>query len=94
MKKSSAAAAILLLTCTSLTVGADKPPGHEEQVEPGAGMTVYLDISVMGRKKRAAKRMTELHEENFRKGWTVVDVEPYLENGDLQGFYMNYVGRQ
>lgn len=59
----------------------------------GAGLTVYHDTSRFGRKTRAAKKMTELHDEHFEKGWSVIDVDPYIENGDLQGFFITYVQR-
>lgn len=65
----------------------------EERAQPGAGLTVYLDASARTRKHGGAERMTELHEEHFEKGWQVVDMEPYLENNDLQGFFITYVGR-
>lgn len=80
----------LVFAGTSTEVAADE---KNEIAHPGAGMTIYMDISVMGRKKRAAKRMTELHAEQFENGWRVIDVEPYIENGDLQGFFVTYVGR-
>lgn len=65
-----------------------------DQAQAGSGITIYMDVSALGRTTRAAKRMTELHQAYFAKGWTVVDVDPYIENGDLQGFFITYVGRQ
>jgi len=38
--------------------------------------------------------MTELHARYYAKGWVVIDVEPYLENSDLEGFFITYVGRE
>jgi hypothetical protein len=55
------------------------------------GRTVFLDISVLGRKSRAADKMTELHGRMAAEGFTVVSVAPYDENGDLQGFFVTYV---
>ncbi len=55
------------------------------------GKTVFVDISVFGRKNKAAKRMTKMHLEYAREGWTVQDVSIYTENGDLQGFFVTYV---
>lgn len=82
----------LLLSFFALTVAADT--GDIAQAEPGQGITIYLDVGVRGRTERAAERMTQLHAEYFAKGWTVVDVDPYIENGDLQGFFITYVGRR
>ncbi len=93
MNKLSITTIVLLLAFTTVSVGADKTENQEERAKPGAGLTVYMDTSFLGRKHRAAKNMTELHQENFNKGWMVVDVDPYIENGDLQGFFITYVGR-
>ena len=65
----------------------------EAPAESGAGVTVYLDIGRFGRQERAAERITEIHETYFQKGWTVIDVDPYVEDGDLQGFFITYVRR-
>lgn len=53
--------------------------------------TVFLDISVFGRRDRAAKRMTQMHQEYAREGWTLQDVTIYTENGDLEGFFITYL---
>lgn len=55
------------------------------------GKTVFVDISGLGRKKKAAKRMTELHEQFAQEGWTVIGVAIYTENEDLEGFFVTYV---
>lgn len=55
------------------------------------GKTVFVDVSGVGRKKKAAKRMTELHEEFAQEGWTVIGVAVYTENQDLEGFFVTYV---
>lgn len=54
------------------------------------GKTVFVDISGFGRKDHAAKKMTEIHEEMALEGFTVVDMTPYTENGDLEGFFVTY----
>ena len=85
---------LVLLTVTAVSAWAEKTTKIEvERAAPGAGLTIYMDISVMSRKHRAAKRMTALHKEHFAQGWTVVDIDPYIENGDLQGFFITYIGR-
>lgn len=55
------------------------------------GKTVFVDISGFGRKDHAAKKMTEIHEEMRVEGFTVIDMTPYTENGDLEGFFVTYV---
>ena len=55
------------------------------------GKTVFVDTSKFGRKKKAAKGMTELHEQFAQEGWTVIGVAVYTENQDLEGFVVTYV---
>lgn len=55
------------------------------------GKTVFVDASKFGRKKKAAKGMTKLHEEFAQEGWTVIGVTVYTENQDLEGFFVTYV---
>ena len=93
MKKLPVAVAVWMVMFSTTSVGSDKEPAIAQQAQPGEGLTVYIDVSFGGRKKKAAARMTELHREFFAKGWTVIDVDPYIENGDLQGFFITYVGR-
>lgn len=52
--------------------------------------TVWLDVSRFGRKKSAAKNMTEKHEEFKKLGWKFIDMETYTENSDLEGFFLTY----
>lgn len=61
---------------------------------PGAGITIYMDTSAIGRTRRAARNMTSLHAQYFEKGWIVIDVEPYVEDGDLEGFFITYRGKE
>ena len=68
---------------------ADKIP----RAGPGESLTVFVDISVMSRKRRAAEKINELHQAYGEQGWTVVDVSIYTENGDLQDFFVTYAGR-
>lgn len=52
--------------------------------------TIWRDVSRFGRKNSAAENMTEKHDEFTSQGWKFVDMEPYLENADLEGFYLTY----
>ena len=75
-------------------VGADRDDTSDiAMAEAGAGLTIYLDVGLGSRKGRAAKKMNELHRAHYARGWQVVDIDPYIENGDLQGFFITYVGR-
>ncbi len=56
-----------------------------------AAKTVFVGASKMGKRDRAAKKMTEQHENYAKEGWTVVNVAVYTENNDLEGFFVTYV---
>lgn len=53
-------------------------------------VTVYLDVNMLARKHGAAKNLTELHQEYAQYGYRLINLSPYVENGDLQGFYVSY----
>ena len=86
---------VALFIALAVTGRADKIDASEIVLaEPGAGLTVYMDVGLGSRKGRAAKKMNELHRAHFARGWQVIDIDPYIENGDLQGFFITYVGRE
>ncbi len=58
------------------------PPGRPAH-------TVYMYRRA--EKEKAAKAMTELHAYMASKGYTFSDLEPYLENSDLEGWWITYV---
>lgn len=88
---------LMILTAVSITAvfvtqaigaGTTEPPGPYPCQE---AITVFQDVSRIGRKDGAAKNITQKHQEMARERWRFVDVEPYTENGDLEGFYVSYV---
>lgn len=52
--------------------------------------TVFRDVSRFGRKDKAAKNMSKKHDEYTVNGWKFVDMEVYIENSDLEGFFLTY----
>lgn len=58
------------------------PPGRK-------AYTIYMGRG--GEKIKAAQRMNALHELMAARGYTLQDVEPYLENADLEGWWITYV---
>jgi hypothetical protein len=65
-------------------------PAEEPAEACSESLTLFQDVSRFGRKNSAAKNMTELHAEQAREGWVFIDLEPYTENGDLEGFFLTY----
>jgi len=64
------------------------------QAAPVAGCseakTIFRDSSRFSRRGNAAQNMTEKHDEYTAKGWKFEDMETYIENGDLEGFFLTY----
>jgi len=52
--------------------------------------TIFMDISVLGRKSSAARKMSKKHREYAKDGWKFEDMEVYVENSDLEGFFLTY----
>jgi len=52
--------------------------------------TIFRDASRFSRKKNAAENMSKKHDEYTRNGWRFVDMETYIENSDLEGFFLTY----
>ena len=52
--------------------------------------TVWRDVSRFGRKKSAAENMSDIHDELAKQGWKFADMETYVENSDLEGFFLTY----
>ena len=64
-------------------------PLHAKDEHPKT-ITVYLDINFASKKKRGAKKITESHIKYEKLGYRFVDLELYVENGDLRGFFITY----
>ena len=87
--------ATFLLACT-LPVHAglfDKKP-EDAAAEAARGnlpaATIWVDASWGFRNQGAANDLTRAHKAFAAYGYRVEDVEPYIENNDLQGFFVTY----
>jgi hypothetical protein len=52
--------------------------------------TIWVDATWGFRNQGAANNLTRAHSAFAERGYKVVSVEPYIENGDLQGFFVTY----
>ena len=52
--------------------------------------TIFRDASRFSRKNNAAQNMSKKHDEYTKNGWKFVDMEIYIENSDLEGFFLTY----
>jgi len=93
---------LIVITCISLllaSVGnpvlAAKSKKTETTIkhEPSRleAKTIFVDISALSRRKGMANGLTEKHQEYAQLGWEFSDLEIYIENGDLEGFFVTYV---
>lgn len=78
--------AILFLSFSALS----KTNAEEASAQSLKAVTVFLDVNKFTRKNLAAKKMTKSHNEFAAKGYELVSVNPYTENGDLEGFFVSY----
>lgn len=53
-------------------------------------VTIWVDASWGFRNQGAANNLTKSHSTFAQHGYKVQSVEPYIENGDLQGFFVTY----
>lgn len=70
-----------------------KSPEKTAEDAHRAGMvavTVWVDASWGFRKQGAANDLSAAHQAFTARGYRVASVEPYVENGDLEGFFVTY----
>lgn len=52
--------------------------------------TVFVPDKTGSRQKGSASRLSEQHRLAQDQGWDFADLEVYIEDGDLQGFFVTY----
>jgi hypothetical protein len=88
--------AVLLLTLAVMPAQAalfGKSPEKSAAEAAAANMsavTIWIDASWGFRNQGAANNLSKAHQSFAQRGYKVVSVEPYIENGDLQGFFVTY----
>lgn len=85
--------ALTLLLATTATSALARD--YEKQAERAVGnrlnaVTVFVDADWGGREDGAAREITKAHAAFAARGFEVIDVESYTENGDLEGFFVTY----
>lgn len=53
--------------------------------------TIFVPDKSGSRQKGSAKKLTETHRTAEAQGWEFSDLEIYIEDGDLQGFFVTYI---
>ena len=90
--------AALLISLASLAAPAhaalfEKKPELAAQEAANANLsavTIWIDASWGFRNQGAANNLTKSHSAFAAQGYKVQSVQPYIENGDLQGFFVTY----
>jgi len=69
-----------------------KPEASAEEAARAnlSAATIWVDASWGFRNQGAANSLSKAHQAFAARGYKVVSVEPYIENGDLQGFFVTY----
>jgi hypothetical protein len=78
------------LFCLTATTALAKNQAREAAANGLLDVTVYHDVNLLARKHQAAENLTELHADFAAYGYRLLNLSPYIENGDLQGFYVSY----
>lgn len=82
---------LILIITLGMPLGAvSKTSAKEASEQAMKGVTIFLDVNKLNRKNLAARKMTKSHNEFAAYGYELVDVSPYTENGDLEGFFVSY----
>ena len=83
--------ASLLLLASPLAFAADlATEAAEAQASQQPAVTVWISSTWGFRNQGAANKINEAHRIFGAHGYEVVSVEPYIENGDLEGFFVTY----
>lgn len=64
-------------------------PGPEKCARLQAS-TVFVPDKKFNRKKGSAGKITESHKNAESQGWNFDEMSIYIEDGDLQGFFITY----
>jgi hypothetical protein len=64
----------------------DKPKGCPERI----ASTIFVADKTGSRQGGSAKKISETHRTAQAQGWTFDEMQIYIEDGDLQGFFITY----
>ncbi len=98
MKRLLAALALSALLCApAADAGLFGKSPEKSAAEAAAqrlpAVTIWVEATWGFRNQGAANSLSEAHKAFYAIGYRVVSVEPYIENGDLQGFFVTYEKR-
>ncbi len=68
-----------------------KPAPPQSAMAPPIAVVEWVDVVGPFRKNGGANGINSRNEKMAEKGYVFADLEPYLENGDLQGYWVVYM---
>ncbi len=80
---------ILVIFASASAFAQEKNPGPAKCPALVAS-TIFVKDKTGSRKKGSAKKISETHKTAESQGWNFNDLEIYIEDGDLQGFFITY----
>ncbi len=82
--------AIILATFVSAGAIAEEENTGPAKCPTLQASTIFVKDKTGSRKKGSASKISETHKTAESQGWDFKDLEVYIENGDLQGFFITY----
>lgn len=92
--------AILIVTSLSLVMAANLAIAQKDDADAATAgpkkcpniqaSTVFVADKTGSRHKGTAEKISKTHKTAESQGWDFDDLEIYIENGDLQGFFITY----
>jgi hypothetical protein len=83
--------ALVLLVASPVAFAADlETIATQAQASHQPAVTVWISATWGFRKQGAARELNDAHRIFGAHGFEVVSVESYVENGDLEGFFVTY----
>ena len=87
-----------LIFATALLLLGGQVQAREEAEAPKRcseiiAQTVFVPDKTGSRQKGSAKALSESHDNAEAQGWNFEDLDVYIEDGDLQGFFVTYTKR-
>ncbi|MGH8028894.1 MAG: hypothetical protein ACREO3_03065 [Arenimonas sp.] len=89
MKKLLLAAALFAFSTAAFAADLEAIAAQAQASQQPA-VTVWVSSSWGFRKQGSAKDLNDAHRTFGKHGYEVVSVEPYIENADLEGFFVTY----
>lgn len=81
---------LILATFASASAFAEEDKSEPAKCPTLQASTIFVSDKTGSRKKGSASKISETHKTAESQGWDFDDLEIYIEDGDLQGFFITY----